>query len=276
MVHSKLAADAELEKLCLHQLNSAAKDFMSAGGGGASLAALALAGLTAASAAATAAGVGGSEGAPLLAGGSEGAGGEAGSAAAGGSKAGAHAADATSGSSGSAGLFAAGRSGFMQRAFARQPAAGHASGAGSGEGSGPGSEQAWALFQQRVREFNACVAYAGLTAGEQVAGDKPGSATTEGLVANEGRSCCSCSLWCLRHALPSAAVRLEQPAAAALPQLPCQAEGPRASPTAPRCRLQGGRCGGHGPVGAPAPPAGRRCACSLHGLCFSSWLARCL
>lgn len=161
-----LPADTELDKLCLHQLNSAAKDFMSAGGGATSLASLALAGLTAASAAATAAGVGGSEGAPLLAGVSEGPGSEAAADAAGGSKASPHAADAGSSGGSAAGLFAAGRSGFMQRAFVRQTAAPHAGGSSASDGSGPGSEQAWALFQQRTREFNACVAYAGLSAGE--------------------------------------------------------------------------------------------------------------
>jgi hypothetical protein len=36
-------AELELEKLCLHQLNAAAKDFMAAGGGATPLAALALA-----------------------------------------------------------------------------------------------------------------------------------------------------------------------------------------------------------------------------------------
>ena len=53
--------DAELDKLCLLQLNAAAKEFLAAGGGAASLAALALAGLASASAAAAAAGVGAPE-----------------------------------------------------------------------------------------------------------------------------------------------------------------------------------------------------------------------
>lgn len=140
---------------------------MSAGGGATSLASLALAGLTAASAAATAAGVGGSEGAPLLAGVSEGPGSEAAADAAGGSKASPHEADAGSSGGSAAGLFAAGRSGFMQRAFARQTTAPHAGGSSASDGSGPGSEQAWALFQQRTREFNACVAFAGISAGER-------------------------------------------------------------------------------------------------------------
>lgn len=57
-----VAPDVELERFCLHQLNAAAREFMQAGGGAASLAVLALAGLTAASSAAAAAGVGGSDG----------------------------------------------------------------------------------------------------------------------------------------------------------------------------------------------------------------------
>lgn len=160
--------DAELEKLCLHQLNAAAKDFMAAGGGATSLAALALAGLSAASAAALAAGVGGA--APAAVDSEDASGSEAGSDAPGGG--------GGSPKAGPAGILAAGRGGFMQRAFARQPAAAAAGAGGRIEGgaatggSSSGSTDVFAAFQQRVREFNACVPYAGLAAGEWGSGGR--------------------------------------------------------------------------------------------------------
>lgn len=132
---------------------------MAAGGGAASLAALALAGLTAASAAAAAGGVGSGH-----IGSDDGAKRAGSDASEGSPRAGASAGAAAS-------LFASGRGGFMQRAFARQavPAgAGHgpASGPQDAGGGGSGSAGAFAVFQQRVREFNACVPYAGLSPGE--------------------------------------------------------------------------------------------------------------
>jgi hypothetical protein len=205
-------AELELEKLCLHQLNAAAKDFMAAGGGATPLAALALACLPAEHAA--------------EAGDSSAAGGEEAGSDAGGCSPGvlpsthslalgclgaiicisSSTAISTSVSVTAAGSDAAGsspghpssasnssRSSFMHRAFARQPAgnsagggstayasaSGPASGGGLGTaaaaaggggaagtpaaGAAPG---AFAVFQQRVREFNACVPYMGPLAGE--------------------------------------------------------------------------------------------------------------
>lgn len=142
-----MPADAELEKVCLQQLSAAAKDFMAAGGSNVSLAALALAGLTAAAAASPAS----SEAAQAEAAGAEAAG--------------------SSGQQGGS-LHSLGRSGFMQRAFARQqPSASGGASAGAhafAEGGGIGAAaatEAFAVLQQRVREFNACVAYAGLQPG---------------------------------------------------------------------------------------------------------------
>lgn len=173
-------ADAELDKLCLHQLNAAARDFMAAGGGSTSLTALALVGLTAASAASPAAATAAASAA------SSGGGGGGGDAAA------AEEAGAEAGGSGSphgsansltsllspGPAAASGRSGFMHRAFARHPAGGGGggpSGASAGAGAHHASDgassaaaaDAFAVFQQRVREFNACVPYAGLQPGER-------------------------------------------------------------------------------------------------------------
>lgn len=173
-------ADGELEKLCLHQLNAAARDFVAAGGQQTSLAALALAGLSAASASsglaspatasisedAGAAGTGGQadgEGSDAAPSGTASPRSAASSAGASGNPGG-------TGPLGGAAAAASGRSGFMQRAFARQGAAGGVAGnggEGAGGGVGPGrggaasTTGAFALFQQRVREFNACVPYAG-------------------------------------------------------------------------------------------------------------------
>jgi DnaJ family protein C protein 13 len=141
-----VAPDAELERLCLQQLGDAARSFMAAGGASNSLAALAAAGLPATLAAAAADGAA-AEG--------EGSGGVA----------------APSGrpSSPSAAPSASGRSGFMHRAFARQvpaPGAGITSASGAAAAArSPASASAVAAFQQRVREFNACVPYCGLQPG---------------------------------------------------------------------------------------------------------------
>ena len=153
--------DGELEKLCLHQLNAAAREFATAGGQQASLASLALSSLTAA-------------GVPSGAGcGAGGGGDDASSAGQDNASSGAsspHGSGSLLGSAAAAAPAAAsGRAGFMHRAFARQQAASGAPPAGGNGAEAPGGggaaaagrADAFAAFQQRVREFNACGPYAG-------------------------------------------------------------------------------------------------------------------
>lgn len=133
--------DAEMEKLCLGHLTASARDFLSAGGASASLAALTLSSLTAQaggsrSAAAEARGdLAESLLLPASAGDS------------GGSDAGSEPGSPRGSSRGSA----------VRRAFARGAPA------GAGAKAGGSSADAYATFQQRVREFNASVAYSGVS-----------------------------------------------------------------------------------------------------------------
>lgn len=185
-------ADGELEKLCLYQLNTAARDFLAAGGQHASLAALALAGLSDASAATglapSASGSTGDEASAAGLGSQSGAGVGADAASSGttsprSTASLARAGDKPDGNAalGGAAAAASGRSGFMQRAFARPAAAIGGGGAGgdgaagvaaAAHGGAASRASAFAVFQQRVREVNACVPYAG-PQGTAVAGLLP-------------------------------------------------------------------------------------------------------
>ncbi|GAB4814092.1 hypothetical protein N2152v2_001138 [Parachlorella kessleri] len=150
--------DVELERLCMGHLAAAARDLMISGGGALSLAALAQAGLLAGGGA-----TGGNWG-PLSPEGSN----TLGPSGAALSDAGSD--DQEAGGSDVGSPQTGNRGGFMRRAFTRQQGSGGTLSAAqqAQHGSPAAVEGPAGLFQQRVREFNACVPLSGVSAGCKV------------------------------------------------------------------------------------------------------------